>query len=88
MRRRFSAVLAVLAVMTTPVTAQEVVLLHAAGSLRAALTEVASNFEAAGGPKVQTKFGPSGLLKNEIAAGGDGGGVRLRQHGASASARV
>ena len=69
MRRRFSAVLAVFAVMTTPATAQEAVLLHAAGSLRAALTEVAGNFEAAGGPKVQTKFGPSGLLKNEIAAG-------------------
>ena len=44
-------------------------LLHAAGSLRAALTEVANAFEAAGLGKVQAKFGASGLLKDEIAAG-------------------
>ena len=55
--------------MTAPATAEETVLLHAAGSLRGALTEVAKDFEAAGLGKVQAKFGPSGLLKNEIAAG-------------------
>jgi molybdate transport system substrate-binding protein len=49
--------------------ADETVLLHAAGSLRAALTDVAGAFEAVGFGKVQAKFGPSGLLKNEIAAG-------------------
>jgi molybdate transport system substrate-binding protein len=69
MRRPFSAVLAVLAFTTGSAMAEETVLLHAAGSLRGALTEVAKGFEAAGLGKVQTKFGPSGLLKNEIAAG-------------------
>ena len=55
--------------MTAPAMAEETVLLHAAGSLRAALTEVAKDFEAAGLGKVQAKFGASGLLKDEIAAG-------------------
>ena len=45
---RLSAVLAVFAVMTAPATAEETVLLYAAGSLRGALTEVAKDFEAAG----------------------------------------
>jgi molybdenum ABC transporter molybdate-binding protein len=66
---RLSVVLAVLAIMMRPAMADETVLLHAAGSLRAALTDVAKAFEAAGFGKVQAKFGPSGLLKNEIAAG-------------------
>ena len=69
MRARFSAALAVLAVMTAPAMAEEAVLLHAAGSLRGALTEMARDFEAAGGGKVQAKFGASGLLKDEISAG-------------------
>ena len=55
--------------MTAPAMAEETVLLHAAGSLRAALTEVANAFEAAGLGKVQAKFGASGLLKDEIATG-------------------
>ena len=55
--------------MIAPATAEETVLLYAAGSLRGALTEVAKDFEAAGIGKVQAKFGPSGILKNEIAAG-------------------
>ena len=67
-RAAFSS-FAVLAVMTAPAMAEETVLLHAAGSLRGALTEVAKGFEAAGGGKVQAKYGPSGLLKDEIAAG-------------------
>jgi ABC-type molybdate transport system substrate-binding protein len=49
--------------------AEETVLLHAAGSLRAALTDVAKAFETAGFGKVQAKFGASGLLKDEIAGG-------------------
>src|SRR3954447_649352 len=69
MAARLSVTLAVLAIMTAPAMAEETVLLHAAGSLRAALTEVAKDFEAAGLGKVQAKFGASGLLKNEIAAG-------------------
>jgi molybdate transport system substrate-binding protein len=69
MPARLSAVLAVVAIMTVPAMAEETVLLHAAGSLRGALSEVASGFEAAGLGKVQAKFGPSGILKNEIATG-------------------
>lgn len=45
------------------------VLLHAAGSLRGALTDVAGAFEAASGDKVVAKYGPSGTLKDAIAAG-------------------
>lgn len=43
--------------------------LFAAGSLKAALTEVAHTFERTGGGKVEGRFGPSGLLKNEIVNG-------------------
>lgn len=50
-------------------TAAEAVELYAAGSLRAALTDAARAFEAKTGHRVQTKFGPSGLLKDEIAGG-------------------
>jgi molybdenum ABC transporter molybdate-binding protein len=57
------------ATMTTPAIAAEPVLLHAAGSLRAALTEIAAAFETAWGTRVQAKFGPSGTLKDEIAGG-------------------
>jgi molybdenum ABC transporter molybdate-binding protein len=60
---------AALAIMTAPAMAEEAVLLHAAGSLRAALSDIARDFEAAGGGKVQAKFGASGLLKDEIAGG-------------------
>ncbi|MBR1188622.1 substrate-binding domain-containing protein [Bradyrhizobium sp. AUGA SZCCT0160] len=42
-------------------------LLHAAGSLRGALSDVAASFEAATGTQVKAKFGASGLLKDEIA---------------------
>jgi ABC-type molybdate transport system substrate-binding protein len=55
--------------MAAPAMAEETVLLHAAGSLRGALSEVAKDFEATGLGKVQAKFGASGLLKNEIATG-------------------
>jgi molybdate transport system substrate-binding protein len=66
---RLSVALAALAIMMTPAMAEETVLLHAAGSLRAALTDVAKAFEATGLGKVQAKFGASGLLKDEIAGG-------------------
>jgi ABC-type molybdate transport system substrate-binding protein len=56
--------------MTSVVDANEPVLLHAAGSLRAALGEVATAFEADTGIKVEAKYGPSGTLRDEIAAGG------------------
>jgi ABC-type molybdate transport system substrate-binding protein len=69
MAARLLTTLAALAIMIAPAIAEETILLHAAGSLRAALTEVATAFEAAGLGKVQAKFGASGLLKDEIAAG-------------------
>ena len=69
MRTRLSVAIAALLVMTAPAMAEETVLLHAAGSLRAALTDAAKAFEAAGFGKVQAKFGASGLLKDEIAGG-------------------
>jgi molybdate transport system substrate-binding protein len=47
----------------------DTVSLYAAGSLRAALTDVARAFEVPGAHRVQLKFGPSGILKDEIAGG-------------------
>lgn len=47
----------------------ETVHLYAAGSLRGALTDLAKAYEAKTGNKVEAKYGPSGLLKNEIASG-------------------
>jgi len=65
--RTFSIALALLA-MTGP-SAAETVQLYAAGSLKAALTDVAKAYEAKSGNKVEGKYGPSGLLKSEIAGG-------------------
>jgi molybdenum ABC transporter molybdate-binding protein len=45
--------------------------LYAAGSLRAALTDVAKLFADQTGHTVEAKFGPSGLLKDTIAGGSD-----------------
>lgn len=59
--------LAVLA-MTVPAVA-ETVQLFAAGSLKDALTQVAQAYETKSGNKVAAKFGPSGVLKTEIAGG-------------------
>lgn len=55
-------------VMTGPAAA-ETVTLYAAGSLKAALTDVSKAYEAKTGNKVDSKYGPSGLLKDEIAGG-------------------
>ena len=49
--------------------AQEPVRLYAAGSLRAALTEVAKSFQAATGVAVTPTFGASGLLRERIEKG-------------------
>jgi molybdenum ABC transporter molybdate-binding protein len=43
--------------------------LFSAGSLRGALTDLAKAFQAASGNTIEAKYGPSGLLKNEIAEG-------------------
>jgi ABC-type molybdate transport system substrate-binding protein len=50
-------------------SAAEPLKLHAAGSLKAALSEVAVSFENTYKTKVVTKFGPSGLLTTAIADG-------------------
>ena len=44
-------------------------MLHAAGSLRAALTDVARSVRSGEGHKVEAKYGPSGTLRDEIAGG-------------------
>jgi molybdate transport system substrate-binding protein len=49
--------------------AAEPVLLHAAGSLREALNEVAAAYEKTTGIKVVAKYGASGLLREEIERG-------------------
>jgi molybdate transport system substrate-binding protein len=55
--------------MLSTLAQAETVSLYAAGSLKAALTEVARAFEQAGGGKVQATFGPSGLLRERIEKG-------------------
>src|SRR5262249_62267177 len=63
------AVILAATTMAVPAIASEPVLLHAAGSLRTALTEVTGAFVAASGQRVQAKYGPFGMLKDEIADG-------------------
>jgi ABC-type molybdate transport system substrate-binding protein len=59
----------VITAMTVPAGAADSVLLHAAGSLRFALTEVIAAYQPAAGIKVQSTFGASGTLKDAIARG-------------------
>ncbi len=54
--------------MSSPADAAEV-LLHAAGSLRDALTDVAKAFETSSGERVRQKYGASGTLRDTIASG-------------------
>ena len=65
-----AAFVALTMLATTGVAAAETISLYAAGSLKDALTDVAKAYEAKSGHKVAMKFGPSGLLKKEIADGG------------------
>jgi molybdenum ABC transporter molybdate-binding protein len=62
-----AVILAMLA-MTGPAAA-DTIQLFAAGSLKAALTDVATAYEAASGNKVEARYGPSGLLKDDISKG-------------------
>jgi ABC-type molybdate transport system substrate-binding protein len=55
--------------MPTMADAADPVLLHAAGSLRGALNEVAAAYEKSSGLKVTAKYGASGLLREEIGRG-------------------
>jgi molybdate transport system substrate-binding protein len=63
------AVLLTAIIMSAPATAADPVLLHAAGSLRLALTDVIAAYEPSAGIKVQAKFGASGTLNDGIANG-------------------
>jgi molybdate transport system substrate-binding protein len=65
--RASAMILAILAM--TGLAAAETIQLYAAGSLKAALTDVSKAYEASNGSKVEGKYGPSGLLKDEIAHG-------------------
>jgi molybdate transport system substrate-binding protein len=47
----------------------DTVLLYAAGGLRDALIDVAKAYQAKTGNKIEAKYGPSGILKDEIANG-------------------
>jgi molybdenum ABC transporter molybdate-binding protein len=53
----------------TQAAAAETVTLYAAGSLKAALTDVAKAYEGRSAATVVAKYGPSGLLKDEISKG-------------------
>lgn len=68
MRSTFACVVAAMLTMSTAAGAVEIQL-YAAGSLRAAMTDIANAFAAETGNRVQGKFGPSGLLEKEIADG-------------------
>jgi ABC-type molybdate transport system substrate-binding protein len=61
--------LVLLLIRTTSAHSEQLVRLYAAGSLRDALDETARAFEGASGAKVEAKYGPSGILKDRIAAG-------------------
>lgn len=67
MRFLFSCI--ILAALVMNPAARADIQLYAAGSLRAALTDAANAFAAKTGHRVQGKFGPSGLLEQEIASG-------------------
>lgn len=71
MRRALVAGFALMAALATAPAARahEPVLLHAAGSLRAALNEVAQAFSAGSGIAVTPIFGASGLLRERIEKG-------------------
>lgn len=57
------------AIGMTPAAHAETISLYAAGSLRGALTDIAKAYTVNTGNTVVTTFGPSGTLKDEIAAG-------------------
>ncbi|MEZ5653158.1 MAG: molybdate ABC transporter substrate-binding protein [Burkholderiaceae bacterium] len=68
MRILFAAA-AALAMSSGPALAEDTVRLHAAGSLRAAMTDIADAYQNARSTKVERAFGPSGLLRKRIEEG-------------------
>lgn len=69
MRGFVLAAVAMIAAAAPPAAAQDAVRLHAAGSLRQAMTELGGAFERATGAKVTAAFGASGLLRERLAGG-------------------
>jgi len=61
--------LALLVTLVPTMALDDTVQLYAAGSLKGALTEISKAYEVSTGNKVEMKYGPSGLLKKEIADG-------------------
>jgi molybdate transport system substrate-binding protein len=68
-RTRHLLPLLLLTLWTPTLAHADTLTLYAAGSLKAALTDVAKAYETAHGSKVDMKFGASGLLKDELAGG-------------------
>ena len=67
---RLPSLAAAAALVALPAIAQDAVKVHAAGSLKAALTEAAAAFaKRPDGAKVDFAFGPSGLLKERLEKG-------------------
>jgi ABC-type molybdate transport system substrate-binding protein len=64
-----AAALALAVLIAVPASAQDPVRLYAAGSLRAAMTEVGKAFQEQTGVAVAGTFGPSGLLRDRIVKG-------------------
>lgn len=65
----FRTVATVIAMLMPATAMASNVSLYAAGSLKAALTEVAANYASATGTAVNTTFAPSGLLRERIENG-------------------
>lgn len=65
----FGWVLALLLMSTSAFGEEPALRLRAAGSLRAAMTEISQAFTASGGPRVESTFGASGLLREGIENG-------------------
>ena len=67
--RLLTAALVLMMATASQSMAQDKVKLHAAGSLKAAMSEIADSFEQAHGITVERAFGPSGLLRQRIEGG-------------------
>lgn len=67
--RRIGLALVMAALSINAGSANEPVLLHAAGSLRGALTEISQAFQQQHGTPVTQKYAPSGLLRDAIQGG-------------------
>lgn len=69
MTRRLVAALCVAAALSAPAHAEEAVRLYAAGSLKAAMTDIGVAYARAAGVRLEGTYGPSGLLRDRLAGG-------------------